>query len=111
MHADEVKDIVRHLTAELGQTERTTLKKIAGDIKDVLVGLDRRPFVQSMCGSSAKSVSSNDKRRSFSVYDIVLDGGEATVKQDEYAWEPGASGFAQPFERRHTFRASRRVAF
>jgi predicted phosphodiesterase len=107
----EVRDIARHVSAQLSKADRKALSGMASDIKHVLAQLDRRPFVQSMSGSSGKSVRGQDKRRSFSIYDITLDGGAARVRQQEYAWEAGAAGFGEPFERVHEFKAGRRAAF
>ena len=108
---DELDEIESRLCARLTRLDRDKLNPIAARIRGALSRLGDRPFVQIMCGSSAKSVGAGVRRRAVNVYDIAFDAAEVRVTHRQRVWDPGDTSFSEVSPHStYLFGAARRLA-
>jgi hypothetical protein len=99
----ELKAIQKRISVGLKPQERKALRAIASSISATAVDLRTRPFLQVMCGSSAKASSVADKRRSYNLYRIRPQQDGWNFVCERYPWRLQEFS-SSPFIQHHFFR-------
>ena len=83
MEPRQIEEIQNRISRDLSAPQRAAISQTAQFfITRFAKGLYARPFVQSMCGSSAKS--SLEKNRSFNIYRFEMNGRDCNVASTRY---------------------------
>jgi len=98
----EMKLIGKTVSVGLNKNEKEKLAEFAKNIIKISKKLRVRPFLQVMCGSSAKSYSSDEKERGFNIYKISNNCEGWTILAEQYPWDHDSLEFLDvPFEQMH----------
>ncbi len=82
---ENIQEIQTLITSQLSKKEREILAATGLTyISRLAKGMRSRPFIQSMCGSSAKASSSAEPARSMNIYEIQFGGDFHKVKKTRF---------------------------
>lgn len=101
LEVPELKAIQKRIAAGLRLQERKELRSISANVSKISSSLLARPFLQIMSGSSAKSLSAGDSKRSFNVYTIRPQANGWDLKCERYTWD--GSSFSAPLMQQQRF--------
>ncbi len=100
----ELRELALQIKGTLSTQERAQLKKVSRYIEKAAKNLTCRPFVQVVCGSSAKATGSTEKERSVNIYEVEIHKGGFLVEAQKYLWDSVAEEFGpNPVCRQHFF--------
>jgi len=102
--AGEWIEIAGRISNSLSAAQRQKLRKSAIRIMNISQTLHARPFLQVMCGSSAKASGAFSKERAFNIYRIVNDSHHWSFQCDRYVWDSQNHNYPQePLRLYHSF--------
>jgi len=102
--AGEWREIAGRISNSLSAAQRQKLRKSAIRIMNISKTLHARPFLQVMCGSSAKTSGALSKERAFNIYRIVNDSNHWLFQCDRYVWDSQNHNYPQePLRLYHSF--------
>lgn len=85
--AGEWREIAGRIVNALSAAQRQTLRQSAARILNISKTLHARPFLQVMCGSSAKAAGAFSHERAFNIYRIVNESNHWLFQCDRYVWD------------------------
>jgi 3',5'-cyclic AMP phosphodiesterase CpdA len=110
LDANEMTELKLQIALNLGSEHREKLKPIIKVVKRFVASLDSRPFVQALCGSSAKSPAHHNAPRSYNLYQISYLEGIWKWECNRFYWIEADKRFTDiPETHSHEFRSSRSI--
>jgi hypothetical protein len=102
--AGEWIEIARRISNSLSAAQKQKLRQSANRIMNISKTLHARPFLQVMCGSSAKASGAFSNERAFNIYTIVNDSHHWLFQCDRYVWDSQHHNYPQePLRLYHSF--------
>lgn len=93
---EELDDMQRRIATSFNTDEKIQLGKIAKQMTSLLRRLDKRPFVQAMCGSTAKASRNGSTRRSYAECKITRLNSGYEFERSVYYWNNDINDFDLP---------------
>jgi len=102
--AGEWIEIAGRISNSLSAAQRQKFRQSASRIMNMSKSLHARPFLQVMCGSSAKASGAFSHERAFNIYRIVNDSNHWLFQCDRYVWDSQHHQYPQePLRLYHSF--------
>ena len=102
--AGEWREIAGRVSNSLSAAQRQKFRQSASRIMNMSKSLHARPFLQVMCGSSAKASGIFSQARAFNIYRIVNDSNHWLFQCDRYVWDSQHHQYPQePLRLYHSF--------